>query len=195
MQDHSANGLNSVSPINIKTNSLFLYPKKPDWSTEPTTLIKTLKTIELIGDEIPESEDSFFVGEQFLNYINFLGCAPNIEFNATDENPNFCSIRLIDNDEVIMIHTRSLVRAPHCPHCKKPVKQWQDFTADTPWVCPHCEQTAYDHDYDWRRTAGFARHFIIITDIYPKEALPQPSLLAKLSSLTQVEWDYSYYCA
>ena len=188
------NGLNLVSQSKTK-NALFLYPKIPDWSTEQASLINTLNSIGLIDKEIPESRDCYFTGQQFLNHITFLGCAPTIQFDATEDSPDFCFIRLINSKKVKMINTRSLARLPHCPHCKKTVNQWQEYSIDLPWLCPHCEQTAHAYDYDWRRTAGFARIFIEITDIYPKEAIPQPSLMEKLASHTHVDWDYFYFCA
>lgn len=177
-----------------KTNSLFLFPKDVDWNCELTSLVSTLNDIGLINEKIPDTANDFFAGEQFLNHIAFLGCAPAIGFNATEDKPEFCFIRLISSDEARLIHTKTQVRAPHCPHCKKSLKQWQELDASEPWLCPHCQQSANAYDYDWRRSAGFARIFIEITDIYPKEAIPQSSLLDKLAALTHVQWDYFYYC-
>ena len=195
MLAHSANGSNLVSQNNTDTNSLFLYPKNPNWNIDLETLISTIKTVELIENPIADRQDCFFTGKQFLNHINFLGCAPTIQFNATGNNANFCFIRLIHSPDIKMIQTRTLARPPHCPNCKKPLKNWQEFTDNTSWLCPHCEHTAPASDYDWRRTAGYAHVFIEITDIFPKEAIPQPMLLEELKSHTLVEWDYFYYCA
>lgn len=195
MLDPSLSGLNLVSQSKPGTNALYLYPRTPDWHIELKSLIDALDAIEMIDKNIPNTSDCFFTGNQFLNYITFLGCAPTIQFDATHDKPDFCFIRLLSSKAIKMIHTRSLSRPPHCPHCKKAVKQWQDYSIAALWNCPHCNKTAHAHEYDWRRTAGFARIFIAITDIYPKEAIPQPSLLEKLASLTHIEWDYFYYCA
>lgn len=193
MPDRSVDGLNSVSQS--KTNSLFLYPKSVDWNIEPTKLVSSLNGIGFINDEIPDTQQCFFTGEQFLNHITFLGCAPSIQFIATDEKPDFCFIRIICSKEIKAIHTRTLARAPHCPHCKKPVQSWHESDKNKMLRCTHCQKSSSVYDYDWRRTAGFARVFIEVTEVYPKEAIPQPSLLEKLASLTDVEWDYFYYCA
>jgi len=42
--------------------------------------------------------------------------------------------------------------------------------------------------------AGYAQLFIEITDIFPKEAIPQQLLLDKLSDITNVDWQYFYSC-
>jgi hypothetical protein len=42
--------------------------------------------------------------------------------------------------------------------------------------------------------AGYAQLFIEITDIFPREAIPQQILLDKLASITDVEWLYFYSC-
>ena len=195
MQAHSVSGLNLVSPINHRPNALYLYPTIPDWHCEPETITSTLDAIGLIADAIPDKPNCFFTGSQFLNLITFLGCAPTIQFDATHDRAEFCFIRLISTDDIKLIKTSSLSRPPHCPHCKKAVKRWQDYSTETAWECPHCANTAPAYDYDWRRTAGFARIFIEITDIYPKEAIPQPSFLKNLATHTSVDWDYFYYCA
>ena len=186
--------LKSVSQNNPETNSLYLYPKIPDWNTDPESLISTLGEIGLIDKKIPDTSNCFFAGDELLNHITFLGCAPAIQFDATDDKPDFCFIRLINSKDIRMIHTSSLSRSPHCPHCTKTLKQWQELSIEEPWICPHCTHPAPAHTYDWRRTAGFACIFIEINDIYPKEAMPQPALLDKLASLTGIEWDYFYYC-
>lgn len=177
-----------------KTNSLFLFPKDVDWNSDLTSLVNTLNGIGLIKEKIPDTQKCFFAGEQFLNQIAFLGCAPAIDFNATEDKPDFCFIRLIKSDEARLIQTKTQARAPNCPHCKKALKQWQELDTDESWLCPHCQQSAKVYEYNWHRSAGFARIFIEITDIYPKEAIPQSTLLDKLAALTGVEWDYFYYC-
>jgi hypothetical protein len=42
--------------------------------------------------------------------------------------------------------------------------------------------------------AGYARLFIEITDIFPKEAIPQQLLLDKLSAIARTDWQYFYSC-
>ena len=177
-----------------KTNALFLYPKIPDWTIDSSEILGALDTLGFIDNSLPDKSDCFYAGDQFLSHITFLGCAPNIQFTPTEDKSDFCFIRLINSNEVKMIHTLSMSRSPRCPDCKQSLKNWQDFPIKTPWQCPHCSLEANPYEYNWQRTAGFARLFIEITDIYPKEAIPQPSLLDKLASLTQVEWDYFYFC-
>lgn len=47
--------------------------------------------------------------------------------------------------------------------------------------------------YNWRKSAGFARFFIEITEIYPKEAIPQPGLLSALETMSDERWKYFYH--
>jgi len=173
--------------------ALYLHPKAPDRNIEISGLIKILRSIGLIEKKIPDTENSFYAGSRFLNIITFLGCSPSIQFTATADNPNYCFIRLIDSRTIKMIHTRKQARAPQCPHCNKPLEQWHELAIDSPWRCPDCKQTSSAHEFNWKHTAGIARLFIEISDIYPKEAIPQPILLERLASETGVEWGYFYY--
>jgi hypothetical protein len=43
-----------------------------------------------------------------------------------------------------------------------------------------------------RKTGGFSKLFIEITNIFPKEALPNDQLLMRLASLTLSEWSWFY---
>ena len=176
------------------SSALYLYPLSPEWHIDAQPLIETLRSIDLIENEIPTLENSFFIGDLFLHHVLFLGCSPAIQFAATDNNEKFTFIKLTFSDQTRMIHTVKQSRNPHCPKCTKTLKQWQELEKTAMWTCPDCQETSPPHSFNWRRTAGFARVFIEITEIFPKEAIPQSSLLEKLHSLTGIEWDYFYYC-
>ena len=178
------------------TSALYLYPISPDWSTDFNKLSSTLSALGLIENNIQNLENSYYAGESFLHHVLFLGCSPAIQFKPTEKNTEkFCFVRLIFSDQIKLICTKKLPRPPHCPKCNKSFKQWHEFDIATQWRCPNCEKTSPPHEYNWKRSAGLARVFIEITDIYPKEAIPQSSLLDQLSSHTGVKWDYFYYCA
>ena len=182
-------------PYTSNSSALFLYPVSPVWSTTEQQLIDALRSAGFIENKIPSLENSYYVGQSFLHDIAFLGCSPAIQFSATDDNDTFSYVRLIFEQQTTMIQTNKLARLPHCPLCNKTYKTWQQSDITTAWSCPHCGVSSAAHNYKWKRTAGFARVFIAITEIYPKEAIPQSPFLEKLHSLTGVEWDYFYYCA
>ena len=186
--------------------SLFLCPQQHDFSIkDKDSFINDLQAVKLIaasfnmpGIETPETESSFYSGEKFLDYIAYMGCSPAIEFapgKTADDNSNFCHITIHHFDASKLIHNPGPQRqAPHCPACKKPVKNWQASTTGSQIRCPSCDNTANIEDYNWRKAAGYAQLFIEITDIFPKEAIPQQLLLDKLSHITDTGWRYFYSC-
>ena len=169
--------------------SLVLYPIQPDWAPEePEALIKALQETGLAGESLNKDENSFLVGEKFLDHISFMGCSPNIKLE--DEK----GIRITTTPTITAL-TGKHSFAPHCPHCKKPEKNWRALLKDHQLVCSQCQETSDAWLFNWRKSAGFARCFIEITDIYPKEAIPQPSLLDSLEKSFNAPWAYFFYHA
>ena len=177
--------------------SLFLHPVQHDFTVrEPSSLLSELKNINFISQTIENSSGfDYFTGDKFLDYVAYMGCAPAIQFEANTAGENFCHIKIQQFDSVKLIHSRIQARAPHCPHCGKPVKNWQQNRNETTILCELCATTSNIAEFNWRKMAGYARLFIEITDIFPKEATPQQSLLDKLSAITEVEWVYFYSCS
>ncbi|MDT8282587.1 MAG: hypothetical protein RQ982_07210, partial [Gammaproteobacteria bacterium] len=97
-------------------------------------------------------------------------------------------------DTAKLIVNKSQDRALHCPKCQQAVKNWQQHKTDTTIRCNHCDTISNIEDFNWRKMAGIARLFIEVTDIFPKEAIPQKLLLDKLADLTDIEWTYFYSC-
>lgn len=173
--------------------SLVLYPAEPNWVPENLeALIKFLQETGLAGDALHQDENSFSVGENFLEHISFMGCSPSINFSNENKDGKFTFIRLTLTPTITAL-TGSHSFAPHCPHCKKAEKNWREHLKNHRLQCGHCQETADAWQYNWRKSAGFGRCFIEITDIYPKEAMPQPSLLLALENHFQVAWKYFFY--
>jgi len=143
---------------------------------------------------VPPPNRHFSVGESYLDHIVYMGCSPNIQFETDDKNENFCSIKIHHYDKKQLIASKAQVKPPQCPECKKPVKNWQAIITDNSLLCENCNLTADIGDYNWRKMGGFAKLFIEITDIFPKEAIPQQSLLDKLSTISNTDWRYFYSC-
>jgi hypothetical protein len=111
-----------------------------------------------------------------------MGCAPSIQFEASEDGEDFCFIKLHQYEKAKLIYSQTQSRAPHCPACQKPVKDWQHSKTETTISCNLCHTSAGIEKFNWRKMAGFARLFIEITDIFPKEAIPQQMLLDKLAA-------------
>lgn len=167
--------------------------------TKPSTFVNALRKIHLISREInPQEKTHYFTGDKFLDYIAYMGCAPAIQFEARpndrDSNNDFCFVKTHNYKSARFIHSQKQARAPHCPNCKKPVKDWQDSKTDSIISCNQCSTTSNIEDFNWRKMAGYAQLFVEITDIFPREAIPQQLLLDKLSNITNTGWQYFYSC-
>jgi len=173
--------------------SLFLHPEHQS-ILNISSLIEALQNINLISKTINKSEKHFYTGEKFLDYITYMGCAPSIQFEASSENEKFCFIKIHHHNQKQFIISKTQAKPPQCPECKKPVKNWQDKITDTTLFCEHCKNTTGIESYNWRKMGGYAQLFIEITDIFPKEAIPQQSLLDTLSTISNTDWRYFYSC-
>ena len=176
--------------------SLYLHPTKHPTLTT-SSLISELKKIGFIAKPLTTeqlNDKHFSTGESYLDYIAYMGCSPNIQFETDDDNENFCSIKIHHYDKKKLITSETQARLPQCPECKKPVKNWKAIITDKNLVCENCNSTADIEEYNWRKMGGFAQLFIEITDIFPKEAIPQQSLMDKLSDISGTDWQYFYSC-
>ena len=175
--------------------SLFLHPVHDFILEDTQSLIADLQKISLVSQVINKQDSyNYFTGDKFLDYIAYMGCAPTIQFEANEVNDKFCYIKIHHHKTAKLISNTKPSASPHCPHCKKTVKNWQDTRTTTTIKCDQCETTSNIEDFNWRKMAGYARLFIEITDIFPKEAIPQQILLDKLAKLTDIEWQYFYSC-
>ncbi len=185
--------------------SLFLHPAQPNFTIKDApALTSLLLDISFISNNI-ETEDTklrYYTGEKFLNYVSYMGCAPAIQFEASADKREFCFIEIHQYDSAKLIHSRKQARSPHCPACNKPVKNWQqqstkkttEHIAPVTILCNTCNTTSNIETFNWRKMAGYARLFIQITDVFPKEAIPQQLLLDKLANNTDTPWQYFYSC-
>lgn len=178
--------------------SLYLHPKISGFSFPDITSFTTrLSEIELISHSIESksgSENSFYVGRKYLEYITYMGCSPAIQFEENENSTKFCYIKIHQYETAKLVVSKTQNRTPHCPKCQLAVKNWQDSSTGSTIKCNHCDTTSKIEDFNWRKMAGVARLFIEVTDIFPKEAIAQQTLLEKLAGITSVEWTYFYSC-
>ena len=166
-------------------------------SSEPPTrsiMEARLRNIGLIGDPYRRRENSYLVGNNFLQLITFLGCSPNLRLApASEDDDHFCHVRFIGPlPRPRLLYGRN-TRPPRCPRCEQRVEQWRaDLENGGRHIdCRHCgEKIAIDAP-DWRRNAGAGRFFVQITEVFPGEAVPLPALMAQLRAEGD-DWDYFY---
>jgi len=183
--------------------SLFLCPVQYNFTLkEISYLVSSLQEIGFISLKVntkQENTNSFFAGDRFLDYIAYMGCSPTIQFDAGENDSDFCYIKVHHYESAKLIHSQKQSRAPQCPSCNKPVKDWikkngNGSNSQTQILCDQCNKTSNIEEFNWRKMAGYAQLFIEITDIFPKEAIPQQLLLDKLADITDAEWVYFYSC-
>lgn len=175
--------------------SLYLHPSEHDFTLEKSSaFINSLQTFGFLSQKTHTKNNSFLTGDKFLEYIAYMGCSPNIEFEPTEDNKNYCHIILHQYKTSLLQVSTIQTRAPHCPSCHKPVKDWRENITNESIRCTQCQTTLAIEYFDWRKMAGYSRLFLEITDIFPKEAIPQQVLLDKLASITNIEWQYFYSC-
>lgn len=178
---------------------LVLCPVKPGWTLpDDQSLERFLQSIQLIGEPL-NGDGQFLAGDRFLDLIALLGCSPGIRLEPGDDNLPFCYVRLLPRTKAVEFHSSGQTHAPRCPQCRSAVTDWKskisswlENGAETPWSCEACRHTAEPWHYNWRKSAGFGRCFIEISNIFPKEAIPQQQLLDALHSRYGVSWHYFY---
>ena len=178
---------------------LVFVPVQQDAVMDAPSLAAALSGLGVTGKPINAQYPlRFYIGDKFLLHLNFMGCAPALEFVPTDASqPDWSAFTFISLHgpwPASRCLIDPLMAKPVCPWCGKrhaPVEQGQLF-ADMTLTCPHCQARAPVPEWDWREFGGCGRQFISIVNVYPKEALPTEDLLTQLHEVTQLEWRYFY---
>lgn len=179
---------------------LILHPADPNYAPPAESdLVHILREVGLIGTTWGEpTEQRYLIGENFLQLVSFMGCAPAIELAPGNMDQSFCHVGI--SPITLAPHFQSDIRdiMPRCPHCRQRIETWpawieawrrdQNFRGE----CPGCHAMLSPQELDWRHTAGFGRMFVSIYNIYPREALPTEALLNKLQQATGESWNYFY---
>ena len=171
-------------------------------SSPPPTLAaitERLRQIGLLGQPFREEEQSFLTGERFAQLVTFLGCSPYLRLEPPDDgSDNFCHLRFLGPFEQARFLYGSNTRPPKCPDCRRGIDgwrslvgQWQVQPETQTLICPHCGQGSSPLQLEWRRSAGFGRFFVQITEIFPGEAVPGTELMDCLRADGK-DWDYFY---
>ena len=169
--------------------SLFLNPSSSSPSRSHSSKIKDfLVGIELI--EYPDHGGTFSPGDRLMEYINFLGCSPTLQSGETE-----CQIRIHEFQVISGLGGEAVesLRFPRCRHIiPDPTNLVQNSCPQTSWTCSECGNSGSISDINWRKSAGFARLFIEISSIFPKEAVPNEKFLGLLSQYNHADWTWFY---
>lgn len=179
---------------------LYLYPKTPTYRVNHSTLIHTLTEHAFLGEAL--SSTRYAVGEQFLSYVTFLGCSPDIELSPQPDKA-FCYIDIGSNTHKdIHFISGANVKTPRCPQCRSDQQQLAQQLTKNGYQslvqCPSCQFNFPPEQPNWRKSAVIATQWLRIGHIYEAEAVPTPTLLDALAmqSTTPKEehspWQYSY---
>jgi hypothetical protein len=175
---------------------LVLCPGGETQAVAPAQMVSTLHDLGVIADRVhPQWPHRYYIGERFLQYLTFMGCAPALEFSPADHaQPDwtaFTYVCVAPPMEAMQCYIDTQMAKPLCPHCgKRHVLSNNVLTEQL--TCPKCEKSAALDLWDFREFGGCARQFVRIVNVYPKESLPTESLLQHLYTKTQLHWRYFY---
>ena len=173
--------------------SLVLYPNDFLFSLPEEQLINILSGFDFIGSQ--EAEDRYLIGEQFLSFICFMGCSPDIELTPQPDNKPYSYIELTVERHAVQCMISQNVKLPRCPHCKADLLELPTLLKKQCSLavnCHSCNEVLNPAKLNWRKTAAFAKNIIAIGNIYEAEAVPDQQLLDLLEEATGVAWKYAY---
>jgi hypothetical protein len=128
-------------------------------------------------------------GERLMEQINFLGCSPSLVSGEVD-----CSVLIHGFDTLTGLGGQPVetLRFPRCKHpIPDPVGLLQQ-TLDSTWHCAQCANQGKISDINWRKSAAYADCFIEISAIFPKEAVPNATLINALDVFAGCSWNWFY---
>jgi hypothetical protein len=178
---------------------LVFVPAQQDAALDTALLVSALDELGVTGKQIADQWPlRFYIGDKFLLHLNFMGCAPALEFTPRDASrPDwsaFTFLSLYDPLPKSRCLIDPMMAKPACPQCGKrhALTDHSRLFVDMTSSCPHCHAIAPLDEWDWREFGGCGRQFFSIVNIYPKEALPTEDLLRQLHEVTRLEWRYFY---
>jgi hypothetical protein len=175
--------------------SLLLHPDQPDWVPEDQeSLLLLLEHLGLICTTSHTTEsDALRLGHRFLALVTFLGCSPRvvIDRREAEEGQPVCRLRYHSYPQPRFLSARRRP-AVRCPYCRAEARGVLPKVPDAPFSCPQCGRLSKVHALDWRHSAGFARCFLEVTNVYPHEAVPSDSLMESLGGYSGSFWRYFY---
>lgn len=186
----------------MSVSRLVIYPDDYDYLPQNREQIQqALSGIGFIGEALSSSDNQlrFLIGEQFLNFVTFLGCSPAIEIEPLpDGNEDFCHVHISPVFAQLEFVADAAGKGPRCPHCRHEETDWQtlvkNWQADNTlqYDCPGCQQQTGLLSLNWRKAAFAAHVFIEVYSVFPNEAVLADKVLSTLQQATGVPWKYFY---
>ncbi len=166
--------------------SLFLYDManhKGQYTED--SLLLFLQKINFLMDQ----NHHFVPSKSFMNLITFLGCSPNLN----NEIETKITIKLAQDRQAI---GGDSIAKLTCPNCKQkitdPASLIKKFSTNPNWLSLCCQQNIALETINWRKSAGFSHTFIQVSNIFPKEAIPNEEFMHLLADFSQSSWKYFY---
>lgn len=156
---------------------------------------------------IKDNKEYFLAGDNYLDYISFLGCSPCLNFEPAQNITLSLLKETIADLNYIQFYFNSgsycFKKTPFgvkavCPLCKTKIKEWKELI--TNWennsnpdtICPQCHQVISIINIDWKKTAGFFQTAILLYGVQAELAIPTDNFLTQLENITRVKWHYFY---
>ncbi len=173
---------------------LILSPNDPASSLPACKpLVQALGDIGLLGAPLTGADDTYLVGERFLQLITFMGCSPHVLLEPPEDGTDrFCHLALLGPYKQPRLLVGRNTRPPRCTQCKTAITNWREFVDADTITCSHCNATCSIAQLEWRKNAGYGRLFIEIRNIFPGEAVPVEELMNRLRETGGGEWGYFY---
>jgi hypothetical protein len=185
------------SHLDTLYRQLILVPQVSQWTC--ADLPEQLRQLGLLSVAVtPARANRYLIGNNFLQQINFMGCAPAIEFEPSAQDDllwnTFIFIMPCEFSQPRWCADLDMAK-PACPHCKKRITQTATHLDSSTLLltCPHCTEQNHVCAFDWKEYGGCAKTMVVIANVYPKEAIPTDSLLTQLENLTGTAWRYFYF--
>jgi DNA-directed RNA polymerase subunit RPC12/RpoP len=188
-------------PQPLHTGRMVLTPEDPYRLPEDLhAVIDELSGIGFIASPLPGHSAAFLLGENFMQWVTFMGCSPFIRLEPGDDGEPFCHLVIDGPYERPRLLQGRNTAPPRCAACRKRIDIWHEViggrsreAADGLAVCPHCGHRQDPATYDWRQSAGCGRLFLQVENIFPQEAVPSPGLLERLGSASGgLPWRHFY---
>lgn len=162
-------------------------------------VIDGLTEIGFITAPLPDPGAAFLLGENFMQWVTFMGCSPFIRLEPGDDGEPYCHL-VIDGpyDRPRLLQGRNTT-PPRCAACRKRIDAWREAighlsqAVDVLAACPHCGHRQDPATFDWRQSAGCGRLFLQVENIFPQEAVPSPGLMERLRGMSgDLPWRHFY---
>jgi hypothetical protein len=172
----------------MSSNLLVLSPKDPWAVPDVVALTTALRVSGFMGEGLPEA-GFYKPGEEFFQFITFLGCSPVVALGVAGKTAEICRIEISIPLEKPVFFAGTNLKAPRCPGCGHKSLEgriigdsWQHDPRQHRWTCPECGNAFSAEQLQWRHCAGFGRFFLKVWGIFEGEAVPGDHLLNLLGT-------------